>query len=85
MIDEVGGGVAHTPGLTARTEAPLAGEGHEQLMSAAGTTHPGESMREDPAVEISTELALDKGGIAVSRTPSVGEEGLQVFADDRMA
>src|SRR5690606_12117531 len=33
-------------------------------------------------VEISTELALDEARIAVSSTPSVCEEGLQVLADD---
>jgi hypothetical protein len=44
----------------------------------------GESMSEDPAVEISTELTFDEGRIAISRAPSVCEEGLQVLADDRV-
>jgi hypothetical protein len=41
-------------------------------------------VREDPAVEISTELALDEARITVPFTPPVGEERLEVLADDRM-
>ena len=37
---------------------------------------------EDAAVEISTELQLDETRIAVSFAPPVGEEGLQILADD---
>jgi hypothetical protein len=39
VIDQVGGGLRHAPGATARTEAaPLATEGHELFMGTVGAT-----------------------------------------------
>jgi len=39
VIDQVGGGLRHAPGATARAEtATLATEGHELFMGAVGAT-----------------------------------------------
>lgn len=45
------------------------------FVTAGGTADAGESVSEDFAVEISTELAFDERAIALSRRSSVGEEG----------
>jgi hypothetical protein len=45
VLDQVGGGLRHAPGATARTEAaPLATEGHELFMGAVGATQAQEAV-----------------------------------------
>ena len=43
--------------------------------------HTQEPVREDAAVEIGADLALDESGHRCARLPCAGEEGLELFAD----
>jgi hypothetical protein len=53
-------------------------------VAAGGAADAGEPVTEQPAVEISTQLALDEGRISLSGPASVFEEGLQILPDDRV-
>ena len=75
------GGVLRAAGGAGRADpAALAGERHQQLVAAA---HAGETVGEDPAVEVAGKLALDKAGepgavgAALAR---LAEEGSEVLA-----
>ena len=81
VIDQVGGGLRHAPGATARAEtATLATEGHELFMGTVGATQAQEAVGQDAALEKGIELLFDKlwqarAGLKLD----VGQEGLEVF------
>jgi hypothetical protein len=59
-IHEMRSGVCHSSRGAARTDsAPLAAERHHDLVVAGLTAHAREPVREDAALEVSGELALD--------------------------
>ena len=61
VIDQVGGGLRHAPGATARAEAAtLATEGHELFMGTVGATQAQEAVGQDAALEKGIELLFDK-------------------------
>ncbi|MBA2591340.1 MAG: hypothetical protein H0U97_03380 [Gammaproteobacteria bacterium] len=65
MIDQVGGGLRHAPGATARAEAAtLATEGHELFMGTVGATQAQEAVGQYAALEKGIEFVFDEFGQA---------------------
>jgi hypothetical protein len=79
VAHEVVGGVLHPAGVAGGAAPALAGERDEALEAAARTADSSEAVREDAAVEIGAQVALDVGGEpATGRAPvpDGGEERL---------
>ena len=82
-VDEMGGGLRHSPAAAGRAEStPFAREGDESIVPARVAVDTQESMREYPALEIRTDLALNEPSDrrALSSRPS--QKGLELLAND---
>ena len=88
MIDEMGGGLDHTAGITRRTCSPApAGERHQKVVATPGAPCSCESMSENATAQIGPEVALDPRGDAVPHGVRLGglcEERLEVVLDQRI-
>ena len=61
MIDQVGDGLHHAPGATARAEAAtLATEGHELFMGTVGATQAQETVGQYAALEKGIEFVFGR-------------------------
>jgi hypothetical protein len=61
VIHEVGCRIRHSPTATRRTESPaLAGESHEPVVATGVAVDAQETMGQNTALEIGTNLALDE-------------------------
>jgi hypothetical protein len=75
--------VGHPPAAARRAEAAsLAREGDEAITATVVAVHAEEAVREDAAVEVGAELALDEPGYRRARLACTTEKGLELFADD---
>ena len=85
VIDQVGGGLDHAPGIARRADAAaLAGEGHQEVVATLGTAGAGEAVGQDAALEIASEFALHVAGYRVPIAVAFArqrEVGLQVLLD----
>ncbi len=81
VIDQVGGGLGHAPGATARAEATLlTRKGDELLMGTVGATQAQEAVGQYAALEKGIEFVFDEIGQARSSLKlDLGQEGLEVF------
>jgi hypothetical protein len=81
MIDEVGRALGHAPRVARGANgAALTGEGHQEIMNALATTRPGETVSQDAALQVGTQLALGVRGDALILpiVATEGEEGLEM-------
>ena len=82
-LDQVSRRVGHAPPAARRAEAsPLARESDGTIAAAVVAAHAEEPVREDAAVEVGADLALDEPRYRRARLACLGEEGLELFADD---
>jgi hypothetical protein len=62
VLDQMGGGLGHAPGITGGTDpTSLAGESHQEVVTTFGTAGSGKPMGQDAALQIATELPFDVG------------------------
>jgi hypothetical protein len=85
-IDQVGGGLGHAPSVARGADAaPLAGEGHQEIVSARGAAGPSEAVGQDAAFQVTPKLPFHVDGhpLAVPIVfPGQREVGLQVLLHD---
>jgi hypothetical protein len=73
-VHKIGRGIGHPSSHAGRTEpSPLAGERNDLVMAAAGTSHAGEAVCKDAAVEIPLEFLPDLGGQPFAAAAKGGE------------
>ena len=59
MIDEMGRGLRHAPGVAGGADgAAFTGEGHQEVVSALPAPRLGETAGQDAALQIAAQLAL---------------------------
>ena len=59
MINPMGGGLRHTPGIARRANTPpFTGIGNEEIITTPGTPRPGKPMSQDTAFQIFTKILL---------------------------
>ena len=84
MVDQVGGGLGHAPGVAGGTDtAPLAGESHQEVVTTLGAARPSKSMGQNAAFEVTSKLPLDVGRNRII-VPAFGRKtqiGLEMFLD----
>jgi len=57
VIDQVGGDFRHAPGVAQRAEAaPLAGEGHQEILAARGAAGAGEAVGHDSVFQVASQF-----------------------------
>jgi hypothetical protein len=81
VVDEVRGGVGHTPAAAGGAEAAAFASKRDELIAhAARAVHAREAVGEQAALEVAAQLALDEARQAVARIGSTGalEKGLEV-------
>jgi hypothetical protein len=82
-IDERSGCVRHPPTAAGWAEStPFAREGDESIVPARVAVDTQESMREYPALEIRTDLALNEPSDRCALPSRPSQEGLELLADD---
>jgi hypothetical protein len=88
MIDEMGGGLDHTAGITRRTySTTCAGERDQEVVTTTGTPSSCESVSKNAAAQIGPEVTLDPGRHAVTHGIGLGglcQERLEVVLDQRI-
>jgi hypothetical protein len=86
MLDQVRGGLGHAPGVARWTQPPpLAGEGHQDVVAALGTSGAGEALGKNAALKRLPKLPLNmcrhRAAIPVV-FPCEGERGLPVLLNE---
>jgi hypothetical protein len=86
VVDHVRRHLHHAPCVAGRTHpAPLAGERNQEVVPALGAPRPGETVCQDSALEVSTQLTLNPGrhaaALDLGRFPA-REPGLPVLLHD---
>ena len=82
VVDQVRGGLDHAPGTAGGAKPTLlAGEGNQQLVTAAIALHPDEPMLQAAAGEIAAELIEDEPGQRPLAFVKAALEGRQVLLD----
>ncbi len=88
VIDEGGGGLDHTAGITRRTcSTTCARERDQKVVATTGTPSSCESVSENATAQVRPEVALDPCGHADSHRIRLGglcEESLEVVLDQRI-
>ena len=74
MIDEMRGGLRHTPSIAGRTDAAsFAGKGDKKITPAIRAVGAGKSVSEDTAFQVASDVPLDIGRHRMS-AEEIGEE-----------
>ena len=88
MVHQMGGSLDHTARITRRTYSPApAGERDQEVVATTGTPGSSESVSENAASQIGTEVTLDPCGHAAAhgvRRCGLCEERLEVVLDQRI-
>jgi len=86
VVGEVGGDLAHAPGVTGRADASaLAREGNEPLVAASLTARSSKSVGQNAALQVAPEIPLDPLRQSAARGVGRGrpsQERLEVVLDD---
>jgi len=86
VIDQVGSGLRHAPGVAGRANAaPLAGEGHQEIVAALPTTRPRTTAGKDAAFQVPAKLPLRVGRDRMTvpiLVPRERQVGLQVLLEE---